>query len=311
MTVLPRIAARIFNTPLMVSAEKAAAIVAGLGGRLGAIANLAALEAGALAHVAGERRIRLGTVGDRLGQSYVEAGRDLFYVVNGVAIIRIEGTLVHKGGYVGSSSGETSYEGLQAQIRAAARDPAIRAAVFEVDSFGGEVSGAFETAAMLAQLSATKPTLAVLTDYALSAGYLLASSARRVVIPPSGLAGSIGVITMHIDVSQQLADAGVAVTIIASGAHKADGTPTAPLPPDVRGRLQGLVDDVRNQFATAVGKFRGKRLTKEAALATEALEYRGSEAVTAGLADGVAFANDAFATFVDRLPTAPWRRRAS
>jgi signal peptide peptidase SppA len=309
MTTLPRIAARVFNTPLMVAPSKAAAILGSLGGRLTA-ANLQVLET-PVVHIAGERRLRIGTVGDRLGEAFAEAGRDLFYVSDGVAIIRIEGVLVNKGAYVGSASGETSYEGLQAQIRAAGRDPTIRAVVFEVDSFGGEVAGAFETAAMAARLSAIKPTLAILTDYALSAGYLLASAARRIVIPPAGLAGSIGVITMHVDVSQQLADAGVVVTIISSGAHKADGTPTAPLGADVRIRLQMQVDAVRDQFADAVGTYRAGRISRVGALATEALEFRGPEAVAAGLADGVAFGNDALAAFVGSLPgKAATRRRA-
>ena len=42
--------------------------------------------------------------------------------------------------------GETSYEGLQAQVLRAMRNPTIKGVVFEVDSFGGELAGAFETA---------------------------------------------------------------------------------------------------------------------------------------------------------------------
>jgi transposase len=65
--------------------------------------------------------------------------------------------------------------------------------VFEVDSLGGELAGAFETADLIARLSAEKPTLAILTDHALSAGYLLASAARQIIMPEHGRAGSIGV----------------------------------------------------------------------------------------------------------------------
>ena len=64
--------------------------------------------------------------------------------------------------------------------------------VFEVDSFGGELAGAFETTDLIARLSAEKPTLAILTDHTLSAAYLLASAARQIIIPEYGRAGSIG-----------------------------------------------------------------------------------------------------------------------
>ena len=68
----------------------------------------------------------------------------LFAIIDGIALIPIEGTLVHKGAYVGAYSGRTSYEGLQAQVLRAMRNPAIKGVVFEVDSFGGELAGVFE-----------------------------------------------------------------------------------------------------------------------------------------------------------------------
>ena len=64
--------------------------------------------------------------------------------------------------------------------------------VFEVDSFGGELAGAFETTDLIARLSAEKPTLAILTNHTLAAAYLLASAARQIIIPEHGRAGSIG-----------------------------------------------------------------------------------------------------------------------
>ena len=151
---------------------------------------------------------------------------------------------------------------------------------------------------MIAQLSAEKPTIAILTDFAYSAGYLLASAARQVVLPETGGAGSIGVIAMHADFSAQLKNKGVKVTLITSGAHKADGHPAAPISNEVLARAQASVDATRNLFATAVGKYRGARLTKDAALATEALTYRGEDAVAAGLADGVGRPSEMFDHFI-------------
>jgi ClpP class serine protease len=177
----------------------------------------------------------------------------------------------------------------------------VKGVVFEVDSYGGEVAGVFETARMIRELSAAKPTIAILTDFAYSAGYLLAAAARQIVLPETGGAGSIGVMTMHADFSKQLAAEGVKVTLIYSGSHKVDANPLNPLPEDVRARLQAGVDRGRDLFADAVGAFRGKRLTKAMALATEAQSYRGEEAVAAGLADAVIDPTRAFDAFVKRV----------
>lgn len=305
MLLMPHVAARLFDVPLMIDPGKMAAIMAGLGARIveGGI-ELAGVEA--VQHVAfaeGRPSETMGRLGDRLGRRYEQAGVGDRIVdrVGSVAVIPIEGSLVHKGAYLGAYSGRTSYEGIQTQIARAARDPAVKGVVFEVDSFGGEVPGVFATSRMIASLSAVKPTLAILTEHAYSAGYLLAAAARQIVIPETGGAGSIGAMMMHADLSQKLANDGIKVSVIASGAHKADGHPALPLSDETRARMQARVDASRDLFAEVVGSFRGQRLTKAAALATEAADYPGEKAVRAGLVDGVMDPNEAFDAFVKRI----------
>ena len=293
------IAARVFNTPLMVHAGKAQAILAALGGRI--VDGDLAIDGGppAIQHVAFQNgRPSAGKIGKPLDRAYAGAGVLPLSVVDNVAVIPVEGTLVHKGAFVGMSSGRTSYQGLQAQIAAALASPAIKGAVFEVDSFGGEVAGAFQTAEMISRLSAAKPTLAILTDNALSAGYLMAVGARQIVAPEEGRAGSIGVITMHVDYSKQLEQDGVKVTLIHAGKHKADGNPFAPLPGALASRIQAEVDAARQRFADAVGAARGARFTSAAAMATEAEDYTGAEALRLGLIDAIGDTHQAFDAFV-------------
>jgi ClpP class serine protease len=294
-----------FNMPLMIDASKAAAILAGLGGRIveGGVEFDGTIPVEHIAFANGRISESLGTLGDRLGRAYEQAGAGnrIFDRIGPVAIVPIEGTLVHKGAFLGTSSGEMSYQGLQTKIAAIRRDPSIRGVVYEVDTFGGEGAGAFDTAEMMAELSAEKPTLAILNDFALSAGYLLASTARQIVLPDMGAAGSIGVITMHIDHSARLEKSGSKVTIVSSGKHKADGHSFGALPEDVKNRMQARVDSMRDLFAGSVAKYRGKRLSKAAALATEADVLRGEEAVKAGLADDVARPSEAFAQFISLI----------
>lgn len=311
MTILmPRVASRLFGEPLMVDASKLAAILAGLGGRVaeGGFMLPGVAPADHVAFAEGRPSERMGVVGGRLDRAIQRAeaidGEPVIDRVGAVGIIPIEGSLVQKGKWLGSFSGDTSYEGVRAQVASAKRAAAagaIRGVVLEVDSYGGEVAGAFETAAAIADLSNTVPTLAILTDFAFSAGYLMASAARQIVMPPGGGAGSIGVIAMHADYSAKLAKDGIAVTLITAGAHKADGSPLGPLPDEVRAEIQARVDASYQRFTGAVGAYRGTRLDQAAARATEARTYVGEAAVRAGLVDGIVEVDDAFREFVSRV----------
>lgn len=293
---MPHIASRLLNTPLLVHPGKAAAVLAGLGGRITG-AGVEFTGAVPLQHVAFPNGPQLGTVGDRLGRSLERSGRKPYDVVNNVAIIPVEGSLVHKGAWIDSNSGDTSYQGIQTQVQAALRDSAVRGVAFEVDSYGGEVSGAYETSDMIAELSKVKPTIAILSDAAYSAGYLLASAARQIVVPEAGGAGSIGTVRLHADLSAALEAEGIKVTILAAGQHKADANSYQPLPEDVASQIQGDLESLRRTFAGRVAQYREGRISFDDAMATEARMYRGAEAVTAGLVDATGHPAETFEAF--------------
>lgn len=302
--LMPELAGRIFEQPLMMHPAKAAAALMAIGGRIveGGVVLDGPLP---VAHTAFEHgRPSMGRVSDRLGRAYDHEGTLPFDIVDRAAIIPVEGTLVHKGGYVGMSSGRTSYQGLQVQITRAARafgSGTIKGAVFEIDSFGGEVAGAFETAGLIRQLSAIMPTMAILTDHALSSGYLLASGARQIVMPKHGRAGSIGVIRLHVDQSLALEKNGIKVTVISAGKHKTDGNPFEPLAEETFTKMKADIEAMRITFAEAVAAGRGNRLSMAAALATEAASFDGPEAVQLGLADAVGNAGEALAAFLKEI----------
>lgn len=298
----PHLCGQLFEQPLMYDPRKAEVVLRALGPQLTGHSITVVNGSGGVDHVAfAGGRPSAGVIGDRLGRAYDRNGYAPFDMVDGVAIIPIEGSLVQKGGWIGASSGETSYQGLQTQIARAARNADVKGVVLEVDSFGGMVNGGFETAAMIAALSKAKPTLAILTDFAYSAAYLLASQARQVVAPQFGGAGSIGCVMLHADYSGALEQEGIKVTLIKSGAHKVDGNPYEPLPAAERERWQAQVDAVRDQFAAVVGKGRGKRLTKAQALKTEAQAFTAAEALDLGLIDAVGDGQEAFAAFVKEV----------
>ena len=297
-----QIAQRAFNTPLLVEPSKAMAFLSGLGPRItGRQLRLAGLEVPPEDVAHANLPVRVGILTNCLAEQYQRDGQTPFCLQDGIAVIEISGVLVHRGAWIGQSSGQTSYEGIAAQLAAAASDLAVRGIALEIDSFGGEVAGVFDLADSIRTARAAKPVWAFVAEHAFSAGYALASQADRIILPRTGAVGSIGVVVMHADLSGQLSDAGVTVTLIHSGAHKVDGNPYAPLPAPVRDRIQAEIDSIRTLFAETVAAGRRRRMTAEAALATEAECYRGAEAVAAGLADEISDPASAFAAFADAV----------
>ena len=163
-----------------------------------------------------------------------QTGYDL---VGPVAVIQVEGTLVQKLGTLRPYSGMTGYDGIRQNFLEALSDPAVEAIVLDIDSPGGEVAGCFDLVDTIYAARGEKPIWSVLSESAYSAGYAIASAADRIVVPRTGGTGSIGVISMHVDWSQALTEAGVKVTFITYGERKADGHPEIPLS---RKRLRGF-----------------------------------------------------------------------
>lgn len=304
MITRTKIAQRVFDAPLLMAPGKVAAVLVAIGGRIidGGVVLEGAEPIDHIAFAHGRPSSSLGILGDPLGQRLDRQGASLpFDMVGRVAIIAIEGTLVHKGGWIGSNSGETSYQGIQTQVQRALQSDAVGGVVFEVDSNGGEAAGAFEAAFAIAELSAAKPTIAILTDNANSGGYLLASAARQIVMPKFGSAGSIGVVAVHLDRSAQLQQMGVKATLIHAGAHKVDANPFEALPPEIATKWQAELEQLRQYFAEVIGTFRGDRFAKAQALATEAETFFGDQAVELGLVDAVGDPNEAFGAFVQAI----------
>lgn len=271
MTTLVHIADRVLNRPLLIAPEKAQIILSVLSGRIG----ITSPEANRFEGTPFDR--------DASGRLVEKPYR----VSGGVAVITVTGSLVNRGAWVGASSGLTSYEGIQHQLKTAASDPAVHSVLLDLHSPGGEAMGAFETAAMVRRVAQSKRVVAVVNGMAASAAYAIPSGASEIVTTETGVSGSIGVVVMHADFSRQLDEEGITPTLIFAGAHKVDGNPFAPLPDTVRADIQAEVDAFYDLFLRTVAEGRGQRMTADMARATEARVFIGAAAVEAGLADRV------------------------
>jgi hypothetical protein len=86
--------------------------------------------------------------------------------------------------------------------------------------------------------------------------YWLLSQCTRLVVTPSGEVGSIGVFAAHEDISPQLEQDGVKVTLIRAGKFKAETNPFEPLSEEAQAALQERVDEFYGMFVRDVAKGR-------------------------------------------------------
>ena len=222
----------------------------------------------------------------------------------GTGIVSITGELKNRGMHIGENSGVTSYEGIKHQITRIAKSSKAKALVLDIESPGGSAMGMSEVAALVRGVAAVKPVYAVVNGMAASAAYGIASGAKRILIPPSGIAGSIGTIMIHLDMSQKLAKEGIKPTLIYAGSQKPLGNPTEPLSEEAEAKLHGVVNSYYHDFLQTVAAGRGRRLSTKSARETEARTYIGQDAVAAGLADGVATFEEVVAESDARLARA-------
>lgn len=225
--------------------------------------------------------------------------RKVFRLVDGVAVIPVEGDLVHKLGDLDPWCGMTGYDGISYKLLEAAADPDALGIMVNVDSPGGMVDGCAACGDVIARVRKIKPVWASLSDNAYSAAYWLASQCDRILMPRTGGVGSVGVVTLHADHSRSLDAEGVTVTVIHAGAHKADGHPFAPLDKDVLASITAELEALRLQFSAAVAAGRG--MAVEAVLATEARCFLAADGISVGFADAIANPDDALAEFIEHL----------
>ena len=182
MKNLTHVAARFINTPLMLYPPKLEVIIKALGPRLGIDAQL----------------VPRSEVPAVLAESYESAGDDAEYqVVDGVAVIGVQGTLLKKDTWMSTWSGCTSYQSIQRQVTDAVNDARVRAILLDIDSPGGETTGCFELTDYIYSVRGLKPIYAVANDGAFSAAYAIASAADKVYVTRMGAVGSVGVYALH------------------------------------------------------------------------------------------------------------------
>jgi protease-4 len=170
----------------------------------------------------------------------------------------------------------------------------IKVIILRIDSPGGGVGPAQEIYAEVKRTQREKKVLASVGSVAASGGYYIACAADTIMANPGSITGSIGVIVESLNVEELLKKIGLRSNVIKSGKHKDIGSPMRPMTEEDRRLLQGVLDNIHEQFIQAVAEGRNLPLEKVRPLADGRI-FSGQQAKDLGLIDTLGNLEDAIA----------------
>ena len=238
------------------------------------------------AHVRGER-IDVAEAERRLGRPLNNEQRR-YEIVEGVAVIPIEGVMAKKMNLFSQISGGVSTELAARDIRAAATDPAVHSIIQVFDSPGGAAEGLqLMVDATRDARRAGRRVVSLASGTMASGAYWTGSAAEKVFVADAiTQLGSIGVVATHRDNSVAQQQAGVKLTDVVAGKYKRIASSNGPLTDEGRASLQAMVDYVYSVFVSAVAEHRGTTVERVLSDMADGRVFIGEQAIAAGLADG-------------------------
>lgn len=219
---------------------------------------------------------------------------NLLTVQGNVGVIDIKGSLVNGSAGFMSWYGITGYGDVRDALVAAIQHPEVNAIMLNIDSPGGAVAGVHETAQLIARVDKIKPVISYTGGNQASAALWLGSSARYAYVAETGMVGSLGILMVHAEKSQQLEKEGIKVTIIRAGSDKALANPYEPLSKEAKTALEAKAATMYDIFLGHVSSQRGLSTIVADKQFGQGKEFIGKEAVAANLADATGTLEDAF-----------------
>jgi len=198
-----------------------------------------------------------------------------------VAVVEIEGLI--------ASSTNVNAEDINKTLRSAFEDADTAAVMLRINSGGGSPVQAGMIHDEIVRLRAEHPDIpvyAVISDIGASGAYYIAVAADKIYADRGSLIGSIGVRLGSFGLVGLMEKWGVERRLFTAGDKKGLLDPFLPLRDEEATHVQGVIDQIHEQFIDIVKAGRGDRLNGAADLFS-GLIWTGVESVELGLIDGL------------------------
>ena len=222
-----------------------------------------------------------------------------------IAIIEVEGMLadVRSGGFLQASENPLSL--FTQQLEMAEKDDDVKAVVLRINSPGGTVTTADTMYQMVKRFKAHthKPVIAATQEVSASGAYYVSCAADKIIVHPTSIVGSIGVIFSNFDLTDGLGKLGIQSRAVHTGTLKEMGSPFKHETELERSVMAEMVNEYYIRFTTVVKQNRPNiKETPPPPPANEPATYAGifsgrvwsgARAVELGLADETGLLSDA------------------
>lgn len=207
-----------------------------------------------------------------------------------VAVINISGTILS--GMGGNESPFADNAGVTSgsimrQLREAGEDKTVKAVLLNIDSGGGSATAAEEVGREIARFKEQyrKPIVSSMGNMAASAAYWIAAcGSDKIYANSTTLTGSIGVYMPYMNTEELFKKIGITSNKIKSGPHKDIMASDRPMTEDEKIILQGIVNEIYDEFVSVVATGRKMDQYKVRQLADGRI-YTGLQAQKLGLVD--------------------------
>jgi protease-4 len=190
-----------------------------------------------------------------------------------IAIIEIRGVI-------------TQSSGIIEEINQYQEDEGVKAIILRIDSPGGGVGPAQEIHREILKVKSKKKVVTSMGSVAASGGYYIACASDLIVANPGTITGSIGVIMEFTNIEELFKKIGIKGVVLKSGEHKDIGSPFREMTPEEKKIIQGVIDNVHQQFVQAVAK--GRKMDQEKVMQiADGRILTGEQAKQIGLVDQI------------------------
>jgi len=203
-----------------------------------------------------------------------------------VPVVRLSGVIASSG-LLGSRG--LSIESVAPLLKRAFDMRGAKAVALAINSPGGSPVQSALIGQRIRLLAAEKDVkvIAFVEDVAASGGYWLACAADEIIVDPSSIVGSIGVISAGFGFQDLIARYGVERRVHTSGERKAMLDPFRPEKPEDVERLHRLQAEIHDGFKDWVRERRAGKLSGDDATLFSGEFWTGKRGLELGLVDGI------------------------
>lgn len=210
-----------------------------------------------------------------------------------VALIQLSGAISYAESPLTLLSGEIlTPSDVEELLKNVESDPFAKAVVLVINSPGGSAAASEEIYQLIKRFAEDRVVIAYITEYGASGGYYIALAADEIMASPHALTGSVGAVSIVVNIAGLMDKLGIKAETFKSGELKDIGSELRSMTDEERRIVQDLVDTIARIFAERVREARGEKIRDWSEILS-ARPYLGIQAVEVGLIDDVGGLEDA------------------